>query len=58
MVNTIPRKQHLAFNCVTDGIGVNGLADSHLAEGYDGNGNECAEMHLELDDFDEVNALV
>ena len=40
MIGTHTRSQDLTFGCVVDLAGINGLADSKLGEGCDGNCNE------------------
>ena len=57
MVEVNARIQHLTFGCVGNGAGVDGLADSKLGEACDGNGNEEAEMHPDVEDFDVMGAL-
>ena len=57
MIKTHTRSQHLTFGCVGDGAGIDRLADSKLGEACDGDGNEHAEMHPDVEDFDMMAAL-
>ena len=58
MIKTNPRGQCLTLGGVGNGAGVDSrLADSKLGNACDGNGNDCAEMHVDSDVFDVMNAL-
>ena len=54
-----PWRQNLTFGCVGDVADVDGgLADSKLGEACNGDGNECDEMHPDVDDIDVMSLLV
>ena len=55
MAKANPRRPNLTFGCVTNGAGVDRLANSKLGKACHGSGNGQSEKHLDLDGFDVLN---